>query len=131
MPEEVGEELDRARVGPVEVVEDQDNRLGFTEDREERPHRPVGPEALLSEYRRAPGRQWLEYRQGDGQLGSSMPGQVFQALGREPGQVVVDGIDKDAEGKLALVLGGTPAEHETVTLLGADLQLLEQACLSD
>ena len=121
------EKLERRAVRPVQIIEDDDDRLDCRETLRQRPHGAVRPEALVGQRRR--GRAGR--REDEGQLADPVPEHALQALRPEPGDVVVERVDPHAERQLALELAAAAGEHEMPVVLPTLCELVEQACLAD
>ena len=129
-PQQRAGQLDRRRVGPVEVVEDDGGRPGG-ERLEQRAHRAVRAVALalqgLSPV--AP-----ERRQGGehaGELGEHVVAEALEPAWLQALDVRVDRVDEHAEGQVALELRGRAGQDEMALVVGAPRQLGEQVGLAD
>ncbi len=103
--EQPAEELDGRRVGPVEVVEDQDEWPRRREPLQQPTHRAMGAVALEREWcataTTEPGQRGEDVRE----LGSVLGIQQIEDAGVEAADVVVEGVDEHPEGKVPLQLG--------------------------
>ena len=129
--EQVGDELERRVVRPLHVVEqDQDRRRG-RHLLEQRAHGAVRAVALVLERRR--GRRAVGGDRGEHarELGDAVAEHPHQPVLPEPGGVVVERVDPEAEREVALELGAAAGEHDAAALLAAPGELLQQARLAD
>jgi hypothetical protein len=121
----VQDPFERRLVGPVQVVEDQGQRGGPGKLLEEVAQGAVQPEALGRRHRRrarpCDGRQHL------GELG----GQGGDAGGVQHPDGVVERVHGQAEGDVALLLGGAAAQHEQARVGRGGEERLEQGRLAD
>jgi hypothetical protein len=127
----VRDQLQRRVVGPLEVVEQDDQRRAAGELLEQRAHRAVRAVALVLQRgrrRRARGRDGREHAR---ELGHAVAEHALHPVGSEPVDVVVERVDPDAERQVALELSAAAGEHDAALLLGAAGELLEQAGLAD
>ena len=114
----------------MKVVEHEDERLLLRDQTKEAADRAMGAVALI----------------GDGPTGAVRACQRWQHLSELRGQLVVPGllagevlrddvcvqsVDPNAEGHLALELGGGAGEHHVSPLLGSSPQLPKQSRLAD
>ena len=128
-PQQVGDQLDRRVVGPVDVVEDQHERRRPCELLQQCAHRPVRMEALVLEP--AGRRHAARRREHPRELGDAVADQRLEPLLAEPGDVVVERVDPDGERQLALQLGSAPGEHGQPPPGRALGQLAQEPCLAD
>ena len=116
--EQVGDQLHRRVVGPVDVVEhEHDGPLGG-ELLQQRAHRPMRAEPLVVQPAEGDVAGRGRGRQHPRQLGHAVPDQPLEPGRAERGDVVVERGDPDAERQLALQLGAAPDEHEVPARLG-------------
>ena len=125
------DQLDRPLVGPVKVVERDDESLTRCQQLEQRPGRGVGLEALVLQPGRAVAGQPLERREQLGQLGQTGVAQRLQAAALQAGQVVVESVHEGPEGELALELRAPPAQGQHAVALGHAAELVQQGGLAD
>ena len=128
-PQQVHEELERRLVRPVQVIEDDDQRLPGGERHEQRAHRAMGAEALVLQ------RGERHVGRGDGgqhprQLGQALAHQLLQPAGCERRDVIVERGHPDAERELLLHLRAAAHEHQAAAGVGAVGQLGQQARLA-
>ena len=128
----MGDELERGPVGPVKIVEGEDQWPARRQVLEQRAHRSVRPEAL--------GRGARVSGSGvERAKGGKHPGELAEVLGREPLvgprverlQVLVEGVDHDAEGKLPLEFGRAALKRQATAPSGAVGQVGQQSRLAD
>ncbi len=129
--EQVRQQLDRAGVGPLHVVEGEDERCLAGDRGQQTAHRAVGAIALLLQAGRVSIRQTLEGGQDDGELGRRAAGQRGEAVGRLGEQPVVEGVGEHAERQLGLELRGASRQHDVTALARVRRQLAQQAALAD
>ncbi|EHN12334.1 LigA [Patulibacter medicamentivorans] len=129
--QQVREQLDRRRVGPVQVVEHEQDRMALGDRRQQLPDRAVGAMALLrrDRGRRAGGR--AEGRQRGSQRVGVGPGQRGPLGDVERSQPVVDGVTDDPERRLALELRRAALQHQPSARGGDGGQLPQQPALAD
>ncbi len=111
--EQRAEQLDRRRVGPVEVIEHEHERLRRRELLEQRAHRAVAAVALVLERRaRARSRAWI----ARGRRARAPSGRHRRGLrgesGSSPLDVLVERIDEDRERQVSLELRRRAREDE-------------------
>ena len=109
----------------MQVVEDEHERLLGGDPLEQRADRAVGPVALVDR-RRLTGSG--ERGKDAAELRRQAGGQLVLLTG---GEVGVEGVGPDAEGKVALELGAGPGEDEHVAVVRPAPQLGEQMRLAD
>ena len=123
--QEVEHGLDRGVVGPVQVVEHQRDRP-LAGERLEQPAQG----AVLVEVLRRSGGIVVELRGDGGQHRAERRVERLDPAAVERGDVVVEGVDDDAVGHVALVLGAAPLEHQQPGGRGALAQRAEQRGLA-
>ena len=99
-----GEQVDRGRVRPVDVVEDEHERLRRGEPLEQRARRPVHAVALVLEHRRGGRRALRERGQDLGELRLHVGRQPVEHARVQTGHEGVERVDEDPEGQVALEL---------------------------
>jgi hypothetical protein len=125
------EQLDRRRVGPVEVVEHEHERLRRRELLEQRAHGAVAAIALVLERHLATARERRQRRKDVRELRLDVVLEGGQPIRSEASHVLVERIDEDRERQVALELGGRAREDEVVSGIGANRQLGQEARLAD
>jgi hypothetical protein len=125
------EQLDGRRVGPVEVVEQEDERPGVGKLLEQRAHGTVAAVALVLECNPARGRECRQRREDVGELGADVFVQTGQAIRIESLQVLVERIHEDREGQISLELRRGAREEESPTRIRASRELCQQARFPD
>ena len=131
-PEEVRRQFERCAVGPVEVVEQQHQRLLHSQALDQIAHRPMGAVALRRGARLI--RSWVERpERGEHsrEFGKVLYAQAVESARVERFEVLVEGVDHHAERQLALELGCASVQGEAAPLLGPLKQLGEKRCLAD
>ena len=126
-PEKVGNEFDGGPVGPVQVLEHEDQGLGPGEPLDQIAHGMVRAEALGRGCRTRRG--LLERTQGGenaGDLRNVLRGQAAEGSRLERPQVLVESVHDEPERQLLLELGRAPPQREAAALFGAAGQLVEQ-----
>ncbi len=124
--QQVQHELDRRLVGPVQVVEEERDGLLSAEHLQQGAERAVAAEALA----RADGGGPRALGRGGEDRGQVGAGRLDPA-GVERRDVVVEGVDDEPEGHVALVLGGAAVEHQEAGLGGPPVHGAEQRALAD
>jgi hypothetical protein len=124
------DELDRRAVAPMQVVEDEHERLRVREQGQQRLDRVVGAIALVGDRRGARARA-THRREDRAELARQRVVPAAEGVEVLRGEVRVEGIDPHAERHVALELGRRAAEHEMAALVGPRAQLVEQAGLAD
>ena len=124
-PQHVREHLDRRLVGPVQVVEHQQQPAPGRQPLEQAGDGPVRAEPPRAV------RPPLERREDGAEIRRRLAGDAREARRVEAGEVLVERVDQDPERQVDLVLGGAALEHEHLALVGAPAQLVEQAGLAD
>ena len=129
--QQAAKQLDRRRVRPVEIVEEEHQWRGRRQPLEELANRPVTAVALVLE--RRPGRRPEpgECGQNDRQLGSDVVVERIEAARLEPRHVLVERIDEHPERQVSLELRGRPVEDERPTRVSTSRELTEEARLAD
>ena len=124
------QEVDRGRVGPVQVVQRQHERLGGGELLEQLDHRAVDAVALVQgRPLRRPG--FRQRRQDLAELRAHRRVEPFEPSRVEALDVPVEGVDEDPEREVLLELGRRAFEHEMTARVGPRGELGEQAALAD
>jgi hypothetical protein len=108
-PQQVQDQLEGGLVGPVDVVEHERHGPLATDQLEQRPDRAVEPEPLRRPTR--PRRRQLRER-GGGQHRTQLGPDAGDARRMHLRHVVVERVDRQGEGHLALVRGRAPAQGE-------------------
>ena len=125
------DQLDGGAVAPVQVVQDQHERLVIRQDAQQRRDRPMRAIALVRD-RRAGERTRAAQA---GEHGAQLSGEpvVKRSVSCEVlrGHVRVQRVYPYAERHLAFELGRRAREHQVTALLGARHQLAQQARLAD
>ena len=111
----------------MQVIEEKDERLGACERLEQPADRPVCAVAVTG----ARTVHTRQRREDLPELTERVRVEVAEIVRREAAQVLVQRIDEDREGQLALEVGGTPRAHEPAAPVGAQPELGEQARLAD
>ena len=131
MSQEVDEQLDRRGIGPVHVVErDEDVAVGGQRS-EEVADGAIGPIALLRRHRRSLRSDRLEGREDAGQLRREVAGERGAPRRAQSQQPVVQGVGERAERQLTLELGGAALEDDVSAPARCAAQLVEEAALAD
>ena len=129
--EQRADQLDRRRVGPVDVVEDQHQRLRRREPLEQLPDRAVGAVALVLERDLARlgvlGERWQDARQ----LRPHVVLDRLEAARLEGADVLVERVHEDPEREVDLELRGTPGEDDLAGVVGERGELGDQPRLAD
>ena len=111
----------------MQVVEQKHERLGAGERFEQPADRAVRAVAVSGARPVATRQRREDLRE----LAECVLVEIAELVRREAPQVLVQRIDEDGEGQLALELGGAPREHEPAAPVGAQPQLGEQTGLAD
>ena len=114
------EQLERARVGPVQVVEHQHQRLAGGEDAEQVADGLVRAVALVGHAARTRVQDAVE-----------LAVERLEHGGREAAHVLVERVDEDPERQVALELGRAARQHEAAAVVGHRLELRQQPRLAD
>ncbi len=129
-PEQGGDEVDRGRVGPMEVVQEQHERARVGQPAQERSHRPVRPVALV-EHRRPRCVTAGDGREDPCELAAAVTIELRQPVAVEGEQVLVERVDEDPVGQIALQLRGASEQDETAALLGTAPDLGQEPRLAE
>jgi hypothetical protein len=125
------DQLERRVVGPVDVVEHQDERPLAREQLEQGSQRAVVAEAL-GRTRDGRGLDMLGDRRQDGrELRLALGSERLEPARVKCRDVVVEGVGGQAERQVALVLRGAPLQHQQPRRLRTLAQLRQQGALSD
>ena len=123
------EELERGVVGPLQVVEHDDDRSRRRQGVEELAHGAMRTEAVVRQGR--VGAVAAQGREDRGELVEARDAHPGQAAPVERRELGVDRVDPGRERHLALELGGPPGEDAVPAPLRLDGELLEQPRLAD
>ncbi len=129
--DQVREQLERGGVGPVQVVEREQERLLGRQQLEQRADALVQAEALLRGGGRWGGLVRGERREGRAEVAEPGLAERGEAPGRLRGEVVVERRPERAEGQLALELGGLALQHQVAALGGVGAEPVQQPGLAD
>ena len=129
--QERSQQLDRGRVGPVQVVEHEHERLPRRELLEQRAHGAVAAVALVLERQPASARERRQRGEDVRELAADVVVEVGESARPEPAHVLVERVDEDGEGQVALELGGRAREHEVPGRVGAGRDLGQETRLAD
>ncbi len=129
--EQVRDELERGVVGPLQVVEQHDDRRAAGELLQQRAHGAVCAIALVLQRGRRRGVAGVDGGEHAGELGDPVAEHPLQPVGPEPGGVVVERVDPHAERQVALELRAAAGQHGAAALAPAPCQLLQHARLAD
>ena len=115
----------------MQVVEDEDERITFGDQRQELPHGAMGAMALVAERRCGRPVPGLKRRQDPGGVEHEV--RFAAGVRREllRGDVGVQRLDPDAVGQVAFELGGGTREDEMAAVLRPPAQLGKQPGLAD
>ena len=116
----------------MEVIEHQNQRLPGGKALDQFTHRPVCVEAFRRGRRLVASRiEQAQRGEHAGQLAEVLRGQAVELARIERFEVLVEGVDKQTEGKLALELGGAAAQSKAAAPLGLTNELEQQASLAN
>ena len=130
-PQQVGDELERRVVGPLEVVEQDHHGRRGGELLEQRADGAVRAVALVLQRRRGRRVARADRRQHAGELGDAVAEHPLEPVLAEPGGVVVERVDPDAERQVLLELGAAAGQDDAAALGAAVGELLEHPRLAD
>ncbi|MCW2953486.1 MAG: glycosyltransferase, family [Conexibacter sp.] len=128
--DEMRDELQRRGVGPVEVGEEQHERLAGREHVERRPRGVVQAPALAG-VRRRPGRRIGQRRERASQLGHGLGAQRALQTPAAALQRLVERVDPEGERHVALELGRAAVEDAEAALARLRRERFEQPRLAD
>ena len=112
-------ELERRAVGPVKIVEHEHQRLLHGQALHQFARRAVGAVALGRGGRLIRARvERPQRREHSAELAQRLGAQAVERAGGERFEVLVEGVDDQAEGQLALELGRAAPQREASALLG-------------
>ena len=103
-PQQMGGQLERGPVGPLDVVEDERHGLGHSEALDQLPHRMVRAEPLSGGRGPRPRAERAQRGKDARQLPLIVGGQPVEGVRLERGEVLVECIDHQAERQLTLEL---------------------------
>ncbi len=129
--EQVGKELDRRRVSPMQVVEAQNHRARDGQPFEHRAHRLEGSKAIRNELGGCGLLEPVERREDRSDLPCHGIVEPLPPTRSEFRQVIVEGVDEYSEGIVALEFRRTPVEQEVAAIEPGCPELRQQARLSD
>ena len=129
--QQVGDELQRRVVGPVQVVEREHDAGVGAQRLQQRADRAVGLEALVLEAAGGGARQPVEPGHDRRQLGRLGADEAREAVGAQRRGVVAERVDGDPERQVLLQLGGAAAEHEVAARVGTRAELVDEPRLAD
>jgi hypothetical protein len=125
-------DLDRGRVGPVDVVERQQHRLRLCKPLEQRPDRIVDAIALAAIRRDGPsGPEAGQRRLNRRELVERVGLKPVQQRGSERVDMVVERVDDDSERHVLLELGRAAVEYQKASFRSEAASLREQVGLAD
>ena len=130
-PQERDQQLDRCLVGPVEVVEDDDQRAFPREELEQLAGGPVGAIPLVGNGATAARGGTAQGREDVVELSRVLRGPRLAELELLRGDVGVQGVGPDAERQVPLELRRRATENEVPALLRPTVQLREEMRLAD
>ena len=130
-PQQVGDQLERRVVGPLEVVEQDHDRRRGGEVLEQRADGAVGAVALVLQGGRGRRVARADRRQHAGELRDAVAEHPLEPVLAEPGGVVVERVDPDAERQVLLELGAAAGQDHAAALGAAIGELLEHPRLAD
>ncbi|HEX6024175.1 MAG TPA: hypothetical protein VFZ00_19450 [Solirubrobacter sp.] len=130
VPQQRPDQIDRAGVGPVQVVEDQHERRVSCEQLEQLADRAMGAIALVVRHGRLAGRERVQRRKDPREHGPRVVVERFELPLVKIGDVRVERVDEHPERKLPIKLGGAAGEHQHPPFRGLALELGEQARLA-
>ncbi len=125
------EQLDGRGVGPVEVVEDEDERLRAREELEQLPDGAVASIPLVLDPRAGSVAERRQRREHLSELTPDVVVEPAEPARLEALQVLVERVDEHPERQVTLELGGRARQHKQATLVHPGRQLCEEACLAD
>jgi hypothetical protein len=115
----------------VDVVEREDHDALGGEQLEHAAHRSVGAITLGLNAAGALGGEVRERRKDGGELAQPLPTDAIEPPWMERAEIVVEGVNEEAERKVALEFGCAAFEHEELVGVRARTELSEQARLAD
>jgi hypothetical protein len=125
------EQLDRRRVGPVEIVENEDERPEPGEVLEQGAHRPVAAVALVLDRDVVAAREREERGEDVRELRAHVLVETLERGRVEPADVLVERVDEDGERQVTLELRRGAGEDEAPSRVSPTGELHEQASLAD
>ena len=129
--QQAGREIDGRGVRPVEVVEDEDQRLGGRQPFEQLADGPVGPVALVQDSRATAAAEVRQRREDLRELDAHVLVEVGQSSRLDAGEVLVQRVDEDPERQVAFEVGACSAQDDVPARVGAGGELGEQPRLAD
>jgi hypothetical protein len=132
LAQQVGEQLERRVVGPVQVVQREDHRRRGGQRVDQESHGAVGAKALARQRVGAAGGRVLGKRREDpAELARCVLTEAIHAPRVQGPEVVVQRVDEDVERHVALELGRAAAQSECAARLAAGNALRHEARLAD
>jgi hypothetical protein len=129
--QDASDEIDRGCVGPVEVVEDEHQRLGRSQPFKQLAHRTVGPIALTLNDAGAGAPSVGDRREDMGELGAHLLAETGESLRVDALDVLVEGVDEDPEREVAFELGARSSQDDVPPGIGASGELRDEPGLAD
>ncbi len=129
--QERAEQLYGGRIGPVEVVEHEYDRLRAREQLQQLAHCAVAPVPLVLKRHILSGRERRQRRKDHRQFGSDVIGERGEPPRLEPLDVLVESVYEDPERQVLLELRSRAGEDQMSTCVRLVGELGEQACLAD
>jgi hypothetical protein len=129
--QERSEQLDRARIGPVEIVKDEYERRRPREVLEEQAHGAVAAIALLLDGHLMSVSEPGERREDLRELCPDLAVEDGELCGLQACHVRVQGVDEDGERHVTLEFRRSTSQSEVPARVGASDELLEQSGLAD
>ena len=129
--EQSAEQLDRGRVGPVDVVEDEHERPRRCEELQQLADCAVAAVALVLGGGRAARVEAGERGEDGRKLRPDLWLELVEAPRLDAADVLVEGVDEDPERQLLLELRRRARQHEVIAFVRASRKLREEPRLAD
>ena len=130
-PQQVGGQLERGPVGPLDVVEDERDGPRRSEALDQLPHRMVRAEPLSGGRGLRPRAERAQRGKDARQLPLIVGGQPVEGVRLERGEVLVERVDHQAERQLTLELRGAARQGQEPGLVRPPQQRGHEARLAD
>ena len=129
--DERGDQIDRGAIGPVKIVEKQDDRLAVGDELQQSPHGLVHSISLVAEdvAGATPAVRQRRERAGEGVEQLGVP--ILEPSRVPGGEVWVQRVRPDRQRQIPLVLCGSAAEDDMTAAVGELAQLAEESGLAD
>ena len=129
--QEAEEEVDRSRIRPVNVIENEDQGLGGSQPFEQLTNGAVGPVTLVLKAHGGATAEAGQRREHLGELGADLLVEGVQTPRFDALDVLVERVDEDPEGEIAFEVCARAGQDDVTARVSAGGELGQQARLAD